>query len=117
MAGFRVAGIHPFNRNIFTEADFLLSYVTNRPNPVIKDTVSAKLPRVETNKTNLPLNTSNETTEATPPSFTTKTKKASSISSVLVDFSILIASTFKSYILTPEDICPLPKAGDQEIIS
>jgi len=32
-AGFRVTGIYPFDRNIFTPADFLSSAVTNRPPP------------------------------------------------------------------------------------
>lgn len=33
IAGFRKSGIHPFNPEIFTEADFLTSFVTDRPNP------------------------------------------------------------------------------------
>lgn len=32
-AGFRKTGICPFNRNLFNEIDFALSYVTDRPNP------------------------------------------------------------------------------------
>lgn len=31
ISGFRKSGIFPFNPNIFTESDFLCSYVTNRP--------------------------------------------------------------------------------------
>ena len=33
-AGFKVAGIEPFNANIFNEDEFLASYVTDRPEPV-----------------------------------------------------------------------------------
>lgn len=33
MAGFRVSGVYPFNRNIFTDLDYLPSYVTDRPEP------------------------------------------------------------------------------------
>lgn len=33
MAGFRVSGVYPFNRDIFTDLDFLPSYVTDRPEP------------------------------------------------------------------------------------
>lgn len=33
IAGFKVTGICPFNRHIFTEADFMPSYVTDRPEP------------------------------------------------------------------------------------
>lgn len=32
-SGFRTTGIFPFNRDIFTDIDFMPSYVTNRPNP------------------------------------------------------------------------------------
>ena len=31
MSGFKAAGIAPFNRDIFTEDDFLSSYVSDRP--------------------------------------------------------------------------------------
>lgn len=34
MAGFKVTGIYPFNREIFTDIDFMPSYVTDRPAPV-----------------------------------------------------------------------------------
>lgn len=33
-AGFRVTGIVPFNRHLFTELDFAPAFVTDRPNPV-----------------------------------------------------------------------------------
>ncbi len=33
LAGFRCAGIHPFNREIFTDQDFSPSAVTDRPDP------------------------------------------------------------------------------------
>ena len=33
-AGFRVTGIHPFNRDVFEESDFLPSFVTDRPVPI-----------------------------------------------------------------------------------
>lgn len=32
-AGFRNTGIFPFNRDLFQEIDFALSFVTDRPNP------------------------------------------------------------------------------------
>lgn len=34
MAGFKVTGIYPFKRDIFTDIDFMPSYVTDRPVPV-----------------------------------------------------------------------------------
>lgn len=33
MSGFRVTGIYPFNKDVFSEQDFLPSYVTDRENP------------------------------------------------------------------------------------
>lgn len=33
MKGFEVSGIYPYNRDIFSEDDFLCSYVTDRPEP------------------------------------------------------------------------------------
>ena len=33
-AGFRVTGIHPFNRDVFDESEFLPSFVTDRPVPI-----------------------------------------------------------------------------------
>lgn len=38
-AGFRCTGILPFDRDIFTDKDFLSSYVTDRPNPDHSETV------------------------------------------------------------------------------
>lgn len=40
--GFSATGIHPFNRNIFNDDDFLSSYVTDRPNPRDVETPSAE---------------------------------------------------------------------------
>ncbi|XP_065683568.1 uncharacterized protein LOC136096355 [Hydra vulgaris] len=36
ISGFQATGIYPFNRDIFTESDFLPSYLTDRPDPNTK---------------------------------------------------------------------------------
>ncbi|KAJ8933909.1 hypothetical protein NQ314_013710 [Rhamnusium bicolor] len=46
MAGFRVSGISPFNRDIFPDSEFIAGYVTDRPdpNPEIIDDISVAIP-------------------------------------------------------------------------
>ncbi|KAJ8930258.1 hypothetical protein NQ314_016951 [Rhamnusium bicolor] len=46
MAGFRISGISPFNRNIFPDSEFMAGYVTDRPdpNPEIIDDISVEIP-------------------------------------------------------------------------
>lgn len=39
ISGFRTTGIHPFNPEIFTEQDYLSSYVTDRPDPAGQSSV------------------------------------------------------------------------------
>lgn len=64
--GFRSAGIYPFNRHIFSEEDFLGSYVTDRPAPESSNLVSNDTEAPSTSKT---INAdSNQTrNENTPP--------------------------------------------------
>ena len=72
ISGFQVTGIYPFNRDIFSESDFLPSYSTDRPDhrtevsavdfSITKQTSSAELSADDfsiTNQTNL--NRSNST--------------------------------------------------------
>lgn len=43
MAGLNKSGIHPFDRHVFTEADFLCNYVTDRPPVGIVDHQPSKI--------------------------------------------------------------------------
>ena len=38
IAGFRVSGIYPMDRNIFKDDEFLSAYVTDRPEPMVEQT-------------------------------------------------------------------------------
>lgn len=43
VSGFEKTGIFPFNRDIFTDEDFLGSFVSDRPNPIDNPRKSAKI--------------------------------------------------------------------------
>lgn len=51
-SGFRVSGVFPYNRDIFTDVDFLASSVTDRPNPDINgvDKVAPQTNEIEQNE-------------------------------------------------------------------
>lgn len=42
ISGFRVTGINPLDKNIFTDSDFMPSYISDRPHPNIEDTPSTR---------------------------------------------------------------------------
>ncbi|KAL0166873.1 hypothetical protein M9458_038717, partial [Cirrhinus mrigala] len=108
-AGFRVAGIQPYNRNVFLETEFAPSYVTDRPIP------DSALPGPSTNSA-LP---GPSTTSALPgPSITSALPGPSTNSELPSSSTISITSSplpstaiTDSGLPTPEDIRPYPKAG------
>ncbi|RXN28337.1 endochitinase A1-like protein [Labeo rohita] len=81
-AGFRVAGIQPYNRNVFLETEFAPSYVTDRPIP------DPALPGPSTNS-------------ALPGPCTISITSSPLPSTAITD----------SGLPTPEDIRPYPKAA------
>lgn len=85
VAGFKSAGIMPFNPEIFTDDDFLSSFVTDRQPPT-----STEEPQPSTSKQGLDI-TENDSPKRAPFTFTT------------------LGSTV-SPLVTPEEIRPLPKA-------
>ena len=45
ISGFKVTGIYPFDKDVFTDADFLPSYITDREDPSLQDpTIAAAGP-------------------------------------------------------------------------
>ncbi|KAF2900032.1 hypothetical protein ILUMI_06151 [Ignelater luminosus] len=68
----------------------LSGYVTDCPNPVIKDTVPSKLSRMKTNETNLPFNTSSETAEVTLSRLQQKPKRHLSLARFLLTLPLLL---------------------------
>ncbi|KAJ3666433.1 hypothetical protein Zmor_001875 [Zophobas morio] len=94
-SGFKVSGIYPFNRDIFSDQDFLPSYVTDRPNP---NQESANLLQ----PVEMTTNTLSPSTSAQAESWSsTSASSASTISAIESAFS-------------PEAIRPLPKAQERK---
>lgn len=126
-SGFRVSGIWPLNRNIFTEDEFLSSSVTDRPFPNNEASTTAN---------NLPAQTSAGTSETTQPScsravgptdadgssaeITTPSSGTQrlEVSDEACHISLLTASVGGSLsqfeIVTPEQVRPHPKAGERK---
>ncbi|KAL3999369.1 nuclear receptor co-repressor 2 [Sarotherodon galilaeus] len=129
-AGFRVAGIQPYNRNVFLEAEFAPSYVTDRPIPdpaLPGPSTNSDLPGPSTTSA-LP---GPSTTSALPGPSTTSALPGPSTNSALLGPStnselpssstISITSSplpstaiTDSGLPTPEDIRPYPKAGHRK---
>jgi len=112
MKGFEVSGICPFNRDIFTDLDFSPSYVTDRPPPSSSAdpgevgaplgacTSDVDIPAVEQHDQ---LSTSSSSTFHTAGAEVLRTPGPSR------------PDTSQSPTpLTPEDILPLPKAGERK---
>jgi hypothetical protein len=99
-SGFRVSGIWPFNREIFSDDDFLPSYVTDRPPPPSSETIalpadsSALLP--DNAHQPGPSKTQDCVTDIVSPEGTSKTQDC------LTD------------IVSPEQIRPYPKAAPRK---
>lgn len=49
MAGFRVSGTFPFNRDVFSDDEFMSAYVTDRPDPVLHSSSDEQQPAADLN--------------------------------------------------------------------
>ncbi|XP_041349184.1 uncharacterized protein LOC121368514 [Gigantopelta aegis] len=102
IAGFRASGIYPFNPNVFSEEDFLGSYVTDRP-----EWVDAGEPMVPEHHHSAPVSPEHHCSAIYDTA--THLKKPVAVAST----SGAVASTttnVENYIITPEQISPFPKA-------
>ncbi|RXN07766.1 endochitinase A1-like protein [Labeo rohita] len=117
-AGFRVAGIQPYNRNVSLETEFAPSYVTDRPIPdpaLPGPSTNSALPGPSTTSA-LPGPSTNSalpgpsTTSALPgPSTNSALPSSSTIS--ITSSPLPSTAITDSGLPTPEDIRPYPKAG------
>lgn len=108
ISGFKVAGIWPLNRDIFTDEDYLPSYVTDRPEPSSSSQPSCN---IETSSTQYieqedSLNCSQDeygldiNEQAKDLTFQPSTSKQTEI---------------EKTIISPADIRPLPKCGPRQV--
>ncbi|KAH1021713.1 hypothetical protein HUJ04_011197 [Dendroctonus ponderosae] len=113
MSGFRVAGIYPLNRDIFTEADFLPSYVTDCPIPPENNNIQQEMHNTKKNSA------SSSNQEAIGVTFLKATipevdalkaiEPKTSVSEITAS-----CSTSATTVLSPEDIRPFPKASERK---
>lgn len=97
--GFEVAGIHPFNRNIFTEDEFLSSYVTDREQT-----------NTEATDSNIDQHPTGEfgSDSPTPTTQENLAKPSSSTCEVLMPST---SAQQTNRVFTPEMVRPFPKAA------
>lgn len=105
MNGFKVSGISPFNPDIFTDADYMPSYVTDRPNPHLGDGIEE--PHHDDCETSRFIQTVNEI----PPGTSRNEPSTSQIYNESLPSTSGLSATKKS--ATPEQVRPLPKAGSR----
>lgn len=101
--GFRKCGISPFNRNIFTEADFLAAKVTDQPNQAEEKSQDD----INTQKTSNDVHTLQ-----LPPCTSETTANRPSASSLISNPTTPTRNTEisgSSYCVSPSEIQPLPK--------
>lgn len=102
ISGFKVSGIYPFDKNRFTDADFLRSSVTDRPNPATP--CEEPSPEVQTVTHN-----NCETIGPQPGSSKDNSTDLDNPNNIT---PIAISKTNK--VVTPEEIAPYPKAGPRK---
>ena len=95
-AGFKHSGIYPLNRNVFSEEDFLCSYVTDRPK------VTEATPRDSEESAEEPVES-----ESVPECFQSTSGASTSHTNTVENTP---TTSTKKNIVTPEEISPFPKA-------
>lgn len=114
MSGFRVAGIYPLNRDIFTEADFLPSYVTDRPIPPEDNDVQVEMHVTEKNSTSSSNIEAIKVTVREPTVPEVAVVSEATLPKTSISETTATCSTSAIIVLSPEDIRPFPKAGERK---
>ena len=113
--GFRVSGIHPYNKNVFTDEDFAPAEVTNCPDMGIVDYASdindQQDPRIQniSDPDELGKQESSNSTEQKFANF--KQPSTSSTGSYNIPLRRLRKALYKETYVSPSQILPIPKAA------
>lgn len=120
LSGFKATGIYPFNRDNFSEGDFLPAYVTDRPNPVLTPSTTIieptqeLIPCIPEGVPADPLpSTSREDSELIQLVQDSSKEISNGNTSLLTPRNINLGGKEKR-IITPEQIAPYPKAGPRK---
>ncbi|CAI6372200.1 unnamed protein product [Macrosiphum euphorbiae] len=103
-AGFKATGIYPFDKNIFTDDDYLVSAVTDRPYQNVDTSIvnNNLLPQSSSSTTEIKTNQNINLTEKSEASFDKPGRQP------------LILNTTESTNVSPDTIRPYPKADDRK---
>lgn len=103
-AGFKATGIYPFDKNIFTDDDYLVSAVTDRPYQNVDTTINNNhlLPQSSSSTAEIKTNKNVNLTEKNEASFDKPVRE------------LLILNTTESTNVSPDTIRPYPKADDRK---
>ena len=122
VSGFKCTGIHPYNPNVFTDEDFLCSYVTDRDNEGGGEGEDVPVPRPPSASACVPMPSvpenrqvaSTSSVSEEQPVATTLSVPEQPLASTSSNNDDGVGHLSLSIPVRPEDISPFPKAGPRK---
>lgn len=99
MSGFKKSGIQPFNRNVFTDVDFLPAFVTDRPEPEQESEIDQQLKEARRSELSDAMLTNQPSTSS------------SGVNRESAHLESTTPALNSSFIISPKEVLPFPKAG------